>query len=90
LNLKHVNGVADTFGPTIQLGTEETYFPTCYHCYRREVANAHQSPVPEWSKEHVRTYEHRQQQKHDKGSNSHSTSSMKASSSKVANDNDKE
>jgi hypothetical protein len=86
LNLKHVNGVADTFGPTIQLGTEETYFPTCYHCYRREVANAHQSPVPEWSKEHVKQYEHRQQQKH----NSHSTSSMRASGSKVANDSEKE
>ena len=51
LNLKHVNGVADTFGPIIQLGTEEKYYPTCFHCYRREVGNANQSPVSEWRNE---------------------------------------
>ena len=48
LNLKHVNGVADTAGPTVQLGAEEKYFPTCFDCYRREVVNADQSPVKEW------------------------------------------
>jgi thymidine kinase len=49
LNLKHVNGVADTKGPTVQLGAEEKYYPTCFHCYRREVASAQQSPVSEWN-----------------------------------------
>jgi thymidine kinase len=34
LNLKHVNGVADTRGPVVQLGAEETYFPACFGCYR--------------------------------------------------------
>ncbi len=34
-NLKHVNGKADFTGPTIQLGAEEKYFPTCSMCYRK-------------------------------------------------------
>lgn len=34
-NLKHVNGKADFTGPTIQLGAEEKYFPTCSGCYRK-------------------------------------------------------
>lgn len=37
MNLKHVNGVATNDGPVVDLGTEEKYFPTCYHCYRREI-----------------------------------------------------
>jgi hypothetical protein len=53
LNLKHVNGKADTKGPVIQLGAEEKYFPTCFHCYRREVGTADQSPVIEWSNDKV-------------------------------------
>jgi thymidine kinase len=53
LNLKHVNGVADTSGPAVQLGAEEKYYPTCFHCYRREVALASQSPVKQWSEEYL-------------------------------------
>ena len=37
LNLKHVNGVATVDGPTIQLGTEELYYPACYKCYMEAV-----------------------------------------------------
>jgi thymidine kinase len=37
MNLKHVNGVATNEGPTVDLGAEEKYYPTCYRCYRREV-----------------------------------------------------
>lgn len=33
LNLKHVNGKPTKTGPSVQLGCEETYFPTCYSCY---------------------------------------------------------
>lgn len=37
LNLKHVNGVATNEGPSVELGAEEKYFPTCYRCYVREI-----------------------------------------------------
>lgn len=37
LNLKHVNGVATVDGPSIQLGAEEMYYPTCYKCYASQV-----------------------------------------------------
>ncbi len=37
MNLKHVNGVATNEGPSIELGAEEKYFPTCYKCYAREL-----------------------------------------------------
>lgn len=50
LNLKHVNGVADTSGPTVQLGAEEKYFPTCFECYRKSVLKAGKSPVDTWSR----------------------------------------
>jgi thymidine kinase len=33
LNLKHVDGIANVSGPSIQLGGEETYLPSCYKCY---------------------------------------------------------
>lgn len=49
LNLKHVNGVADTSGPVVQLGAEEKYFPTCFSCYYKHVNAANQSPVKDWS-----------------------------------------
>jgi thymidine kinase len=48
LNLKHVNGVADTSGPTVQLGAEEKYYPTCFNCYYKSVSDADQSPVDAW------------------------------------------
>lgn len=45
LNLKHVNGVADITGPTVQLGAEEKYYPTCFSCYRESLVEARQ-PLP--------------------------------------------
>jgi len=45
LNLKHVNGVADTRGPVVQLGAEETYFPACFGCYRSACLAAGQLPA---------------------------------------------
>ncbi|MFN0065296.1 MAG: thymidine kinase, partial [Chlamydiales bacterium] len=33
MNLKHVNGRPKRTGASIQLGCEETYFPTCCSCY---------------------------------------------------------
>ena len=33
LNLKHSGGEAVTDGPSIELGAEELYLPTCYACY---------------------------------------------------------
>lgn len=38
MNLKHVNGVANLDGPTVDLGAEEKYFPACYHCYTQQLA----------------------------------------------------
>ncbi len=80
LNLKHVNGVADTAGPTVQLGAEEKYFPTCFDCYRREVANADQSPVTDWrhdvlAKAMTRSFYHGQNH-HDSQQNHRNTSSQ--------------
>lgn len=40
MNLKHVNGVANVDGPSVQLGAEEKYFPVCYSCYSKELAAA--------------------------------------------------
>lgn len=40
MNLKHVNGVANLDGPSVQLGAEEKYFPTCYSCYSKQIAAA--------------------------------------------------
>ncbi|MDE3045202.1 MAG: thymidine kinase [Verrucomicrobiota bacterium] len=37
MNLKHVNGVAVSEGPSVELGADEKYFPTCFRCYQREV-----------------------------------------------------
>ena len=47
LNLKHVNGVACTSGPSIQLGAEETYFPACFPCYSHQLEEAGESLYPE-------------------------------------------
>jgi len=33
-NLKHVDGTPDFDGPTVQLGADERYYPTCSTCYR--------------------------------------------------------
>ena len=40
MNLKHVEGVATNEGPAIQLGAEESYFPSCYSCYQQQLAAA--------------------------------------------------
>lgn len=37
MNLKHVNGSATCEGPSVELGAEEKYFPSCYKCYCREI-----------------------------------------------------
>ena len=37
MNLKHVDGVAVAEGPSVELGAEEKYFPTCYRCYDRAI-----------------------------------------------------
>ncbi|NGX39047.1 MAG: Thymidine kinase [Chlamydiae bacterium] len=38
VNLKHVNGAATVDGPTVQVGAEETYLPSCYKCYSEQLA----------------------------------------------------
>ncbi len=40
MNLKHVNGVAVKEGPSIELGAEEKYFPSCYECFCYELQRA--------------------------------------------------
>ena len=40
MNLKHVGGIATNIGPSVELGTEEKYYPTCYRCYRSEIDKA--------------------------------------------------
>lgn len=40
MNLKHVDGRATASGPTVELGAEEKYFPTCFQCYRHQLALA--------------------------------------------------
>jgi thymidine kinase len=37
MNLKHVNGLAVSEGPTVELGAEEKYFPACFKCYSVEI-----------------------------------------------------
>lgn len=46
MNLKHVNGRADTTGPVVQLGAEEKYFPTCFRCYISMLNAAGEDQVP--------------------------------------------
>jgi thymidine kinase len=48
MNLKHVNGVADTEGPAVQLGAEERYYPACFPCYRKSLNDAKQVAVSTW------------------------------------------
>ena len=44
-NLKLIDGVPTTAGPTIDLGTEEKYLPTCARCYSHKI----ESRAPEAS-----------------------------------------
>lgn len=47
MNLKHVNGCAVSDGPTVELGTEEKYFPTCYKCYSKEIEKGRKRSIPQ-------------------------------------------
>jgi len=47
MNLKHVNGLATVEGPSIQLGCEELYFPTCYSCYNKQISDAKKEKLRE-------------------------------------------
>ena len=40
MNMKHVNGLAVNEGPSVELGAEEKYYPTCYKCYQSELAKS--------------------------------------------------
>ena len=40
MNLKHVNGIAVNEGPSVELGAEEKYLPSCYECYCIELQKA--------------------------------------------------
>lgn len=40
VNLKHVNGIAELDGPSVQLGAEEKYYPVCYKCYVDQIESA--------------------------------------------------
>ena len=40
MNLKHVDGLATVDGPSVQLGCEELYFPTCFCCYKKQIDDA--------------------------------------------------
>ncbi|MCH9609070.1 MAG: Thymidine kinase [Chlamydiales bacterium] len=40
VNLKHINGKATLSGATIELGSEEKYYPACYKCYQSQVKEA--------------------------------------------------
>jgi thymidine kinase len=42
-NLKLVDGKPTVTGPTIELGTEERYLPTCPNCYRQALENQYVS-----------------------------------------------
>jgi thymidine kinase len=37
MNLKFVDGIATSEGPSVELGAEEKYLPACFRCYRKEV-----------------------------------------------------
>lgn len=37
MNVKLYGGVATLAGPTIELGTEETYLPACFRCYTQQL-----------------------------------------------------
>jgi thymidine kinase len=43
MNIKHVDGKATLEGPTVQLGAEERFLPTCYKCYTSQLASQTQS-----------------------------------------------
>ncbi len=42
MNLKHVDGRATRSGPSVDLGAEEKYFPSCFPCYTNQVEESEQ------------------------------------------------
>ncbi len=38
MNLRHMNGQACLEGPSIQIGAEESFYPTCYACYIEQLS----------------------------------------------------
>jgi len=40
MNSKYVNGIAVNEGPSVELGAEEKYLPSCYECYCIELQKA--------------------------------------------------
>jgi len=47
VNLKRINGRPTLDGPTVHLGAEETYLPTCYRCYREQLASVKEEALAE-------------------------------------------
>jgi thymidine kinase len=50
MNLKHIEGVPTTDGPSIQLGAEETYLPACFKCYHEKLNEQSQKETSEEDK----------------------------------------
>jgi thymidine kinase len=42
-NIKHVNGLAVSDGPVVEVGAEERYLPSCYRCYKNELEKGAQN-----------------------------------------------
>ncbi len=42
-NIKHVNGLAVSDGPVVEVGAEERYLPSCYRCYKNELEKGTQN-----------------------------------------------
>lgn len=40
MNLKHIDGKATKDGPSVELGAEEKYFPSCFGCYTNQIQDA--------------------------------------------------
>ena len=40
MSLKHVNDKATLAGPSVELGSEEKYYPTCFRCYHDKLQEA--------------------------------------------------
>lgn len=50
MNLRHMDGKASFDGPSVQLGAEEAYYPACFKCYLKHLADAEiQHGLPSFS-----------------------------------------
>ena len=45
MNLKFLDGKPTLAGPTVDLGAEEKYHPTCYSCYRKQLKKPLEKPA---------------------------------------------